>query len=197
MNKYLLTIISIVLFMSCQLKKKTSEINTVDQQTVLQNTKDVKTQTNLKIIHVDSSKIIKSNLDNLYYSKSSEIEFELIPNNEESTFVTAKNNSSIFDKLLNRSQRVKILFNHAQQKSNSQLLTQQNYIKSKTDSSVSKKETHKQAQKIDIKEKNELISESKTYTTLIWWTIAAGVLITIYFFNKFNIPALILGFFKL
>lgn len=197
MKNYLLTIISFVLLISCQLKKKTSEINTLDQQTILQATKDVKTQTNLKVIHGDSSKIIKSNFDNLSYSKSLDIEFVLIPNKEKSIFITSKSDSSFFGQLLNRSQKVKIHFNHAQHKSNSQLLTQQNYIKSKTDSSVSKKETYKEAQKIDIKQKNKSISESKTYTALTWWIIAAGLLIIAYFLNKFKIPALILGFFKL
>lgn len=122
----------------------------------------------------------------------------MIPNNEKSAFVTVKNDSSIFAQLLNRSQKVKIHINHSQQKSNSQLLTQQNNINSKTDSSVSKEVVYKQAQKIDIKEKSKFSSESKTYTALTWWIITVVcILITIYILKKFNIYTLLAGFFKL
>ncbi len=46
MKNHILTIVSIVLLAGCHLKKKTSEINRIDLQTVLQTTEDVKTQTN-------------------------------------------------------------------------------------------------------------------------------------------------------
>lgn len=190
-------IISIVLLIGCQLKKKTSEIKTVDRQTTLQTTGGVKTQTSLKVIRIDSSKIVKSTINNLNYTESVDMEFDLIPNKEKSILISDKSNAAFFEQLLNKSQKVKIHINHTQKQSNGQLLTQQNNIKSKTDSSVSKEVVYKQAQKIDIKEKNKLSSESKTYTTLTWWIIAAGVLITVYFFIKCNIPALILSFFKL
>jgi hypothetical protein len=122
----------------------------------------------------------------------------LIPNKEKSILITDKTNGAFFEQLLNKSQKVKIHINQTQQKFNSELLTQQNSLKSKIDSNVSKEETYKQVQKIDIKEKNKLSSESKTYTGLMWWIIAAvGILIIVYILNKFNIFALILGFFKL
>lgn len=197
MKNYLLSIISVVLLLAgCHIKKKTSEINTVDRQTVLQTTEDVKAQTNLKVIQIDSSKIIKSSIDDLNYSESINMEFELIPSKEKSILISNKNNGVFFEQLLNRSQKVKIHINHTRQKFNSQLLTQQKNIKSKTDSSVSKDEVYKHAQKIDIKEKNKLRSESKTYTSLTWWVIVAVILITVYLLNKFNIFGLILSFLK-
>jgi hypothetical protein len=198
MKNYLLSIISVVLLLAgCHIKKKTSEINTVDRQTVLQTTKDVKAQTNLKVIQTDSSKIIKSSIDDLNYSESINMEFELIPSKKKSILISNKNNGALFEQLLNKSQKVKIHINHTQQKFNSQLLTQQNNIKSKIDSNVSKEDIYKQTQKIDIKEKNKLSSESKTYTALMWWVIvAAVVLITVYLLNKFNIFGLILSFLK-
>ena len=104
----------------------------------------------------------------------------------------------LFEQLINKSKKVKIHINRTQRKSNNQLLTQQNNIKSKIDSGVSKERIYKQVQKIDIKEKNKLSSESKTYTALTWWLLAGvSILITVYILNKFNIPSVILGFFKL
>lgn len=194
MKNYLLIIISIVLLIGCQLKKKTSEINTVDQQTVLQITEDVKTKTNLNVTHVDSSKIIKSNINNLHYSESMDIQFDMIPAKEKS--ISYNNNVTLFEQLLNKSQKVKIHINRIQQKSNSHLITQQNNIKSKMDSGVSRVGIYKQTHKADIKAKNKLISESKTYPTVTWWIIALGLLIIVYFLNKFNVPAIILRFFK-
>lgn len=198
MKNYLLSIISVALFAGCHLKKKTSEINTVDHQTVLQTTKDVKTQTNLKVAQINSSKTVKSTIDNLNYSESVDVEFELIPGKEKSILISDKNYAVLFEQLINKSKKVKIHINRTQQKSNNQLLTQQNNIKSKIDSGVNKERIYKQVQKIDIKEKNKLNSESKTYTALTWWLLAGvGILITVYILNKFNIPSVILGFFKL
>ena len=198
MKNYLLSLISVVLFSGCHLKKKTSETNTIDRQTVLQTTRDIKTQTNLKVIQIDSSKIVKSSIDNLNYSESVDMEFDLTPTKENSILISDKKNVTLFEQILNKSQKVKIHINRAQQKSNRQLLTQQNNIKSKIDSGVSKEGIYKQTQKIDIKEKNSLSSESKTYTALTWWIFAAAcVIISIYILNKFNILSLILGFFKL
>jgi len=198
MKNYLLSLISVVLFAGCHLKKKTSEINTIDRQTVLQTTGNIKTQTNLKVIQIDSSKIVKSSIDNLNYSESVDMEFDLAPTKEKSILILDKNNITLFQQILNKSQKIKIHINRTQQKLNSQLLTQQNNIISKIDSFVSKEGIYKQTQKIDIKEKNSLSSESKTYTALTWWVFAAAcVIISIYILNKFNIPSLILGFFKL
>jgi hypothetical protein len=196
MKKYLLPIISVVLFAGCHLKKKIAEIKTINQQTALQTTEDVKTQTNLKVARIDSSKIVKSNINNLNYSESIDIEFDLIPNAEKLLLISDKSNTAFFEQLLNRSQKVKIHINHSQQKSNSQLLTQQNNIKSKIDSGVNKEGIYKRTQKIDIKEKNKLSSESKTYTALTWWIIAtACILITVYILKKINIHTLIARFF--
>jgi len=198
MKNHLLTIISIVLLTCCHLKKKTSEINTIDLQTVLQTTDDVKTQTNLKVVQIDSSKIVKSSIDNLNYSESVDMEFDLQPSKERSILISDKSYSTFFEQLLNKSQKVKIHINHSQQKSNSQLLTQQNHIKLKIDSGVRREGTYKQTHKTDIKEKNRLSSESKTYTALTWWIIATVcILITVYILKKFNIYRLIVGFFKL
>ena len=198
MKNYLLTITSVILLAACHLKKKTSEINTVDHHAVLQTTKDIKTQTNLKVVQIDSSKTIKSSIDNLNSSESVDMEFDLIPGVEKSILISDKNNVVLFEQLINKSKKVKIHINRTQQKSNNQLLTQQNNIKSKIDSGVSKERIYKQVQKIDIKEKNKLSSESKTYTALTWWLLAGvGILITVYILNKFNIPSVILGFFKL
>ncbi len=196
MKNHLLTIISIVLLTGCYLKKKTSEINTIDLKTVLQTTKDVKTQTNLKVVQIDSSKNVKSSTDNLNYSQSVDLEFDLIPNKETSILISNKSNTTLFEQLLSRSKKVKIYINHTQQKSNIKLLTQQNNIKSNIDSAVSKVEVYNHSQKTAIREKNNLSSETKTYTALAWWLIAVGILITIYLLNKFNIFTLIVGVFK-
>ena len=192
MKNYLLPLVSVLLFAGCHLKKKTSEINTVDKQTILQTTKGVKTQTDSKIIRIDSSKITRSSIEDLNHSKSIEIEFELI--SEKS--IPGKNNSAFFEQLLNKSQKVKIRINHTQQKINSQLLIQQNNIKSKIDSSTSKEESYKQALKINIKEKSKVTSESKINGSLMWWVIAVGILAITYFLNKFNINGFILRLFK-
>ncbi|RZA03032.1 MAG: hypothetical protein EOP47_04660 [Sphingobacteriaceae bacterium] len=196
MKNHLLTIISIVLLTGCHLKKKTSEINTIDLKTVLQTTEDVKTQTNLKVVQIDSSKIVKSSTDNLNYSQSVDLEFDLIPNKETSILIPNKSNTTLFEQLLSRSKKVKIYINHIQQKSNIKLLTQQNNIKSNIDSAVSKVEVYKNSQKTAIREKNILSSETQTYTVLAWCFIAVGILITIYLLNKFNIFTLIVGVFK-
>jgi uncharacterized protein YcfL len=198
MKNFLLAIISVALFAGCHLKKKTSEINTIDQQTVVQNTQNVKTQTNLKAIQIDSSKVIKSSIDNLNYAESVNIEFDLVPTKEKSISISDKTNNAFIEHLLNKSQKVKIHINRNQQKSNSQLLTQQNNIQLKTDSGVSKDEIYKQVQKTDITKKNKSSTESKTYTALMWWVIiAACILIAVYILKKFNIYTIIAGFFKL
>ena len=90
MKNYLLSIISVALFAGCHLKKKTSEINTVDHHAVLQTTKDIKTQTNLKVVQIDSSKTIKSSIDDLNYSESVDMEFHLIPGKEKSILISDK-----------------------------------------------------------------------------------------------------------
>ncbi|GAB2984047.1 hypothetical protein GCM10027049_22010 [Mucilaginibacter puniceus] len=198
MKNYLLPIILVALFTSCHLKKKTSKINTIDRQTVLNTTEGVRTQTNLKVIRIDSSKIVKSSIDNLDYSESVNMEFDLIPTKEKSILIPYKNNVTLFEQILDKSQKVKIHINRIQQKSNSQLLARQNNIKSKIDSGASYDGIYKQTQKINIKEKNRLSSESKTSTPLTWWIIATVyILITVYILKKFNIFTLIASFFKL
>ena len=197
MKNYLL-IISVLTLISCHTKKRISEIKTTDQHAILQISDNSKTQINLKTSRTDSSKTLKSDIENINYLTSFDMEFDLFPIKEKSILTNQVNrNDDFLNQLLDKSNKVKIHINHTQQKFNSQLLTQQNDIKSKTNSSVSKEGTYKQVQKIDIKEKNKLNSESKTYTSLMWWVVAAGILITVYLLNKFNIPALILGFFKL
>jgi hypothetical protein len=175
MKNYQLPIIAVALLTGCHLKKKTSEIYTIDQQTVSHTIGDIKTQTNLKVIQIDSSKIIKSRAENLNYSESVKLEFDLIPTTAKS--ILDKNNVALFEHLVNKSKKVKIHINRTQDKSNRQLQTQQNSIKLKIDSVVNNEGTYKQAQTIDIKEKNKLNSESKTYTALTWWIIATAFVI--------------------
>ena len=164
---------------------------------VIKTMDNSKLQTNLKTLQTDSTKIMRSVIENVNYLGSINMEFDLL---KEVPDLIAKNSDGkggdFLYQLLNHSRKVKIHVEHAQQNSNSQLLTQQNNTKSLTDATVNKQIAYKQEQRTNIQEKTDAIAETKP-STIIYCLIATSIILGIYILSKLNIPTLLLRFFRI